>query len=99
MSHKKSVRRQNIKAIILAGSRDFGRCPLALRLPTALWPVASRPAIECLSRQGIMLAQNALYQVKLVSALSVITVQMLFSLHVTENWIPAFAGMTVGRNN
>ncbi|MCK4913611.1 MAG: exosortase [Planctomycetes bacterium] len=48
---------QNIKAIILAGSRDFGRCPLASRLPIALWPVAGRPAIEHLlrhlSHQGI----------------------------------------------
>ena len=57
MSHKKSVRKQNIKAIILAGSRDFGRCPLASRLPTALWPVIDRPVLErllrYLSHQGI----------------------------------------------
>ena len=49
--------KQPVKVIILAGSRDFGRCPLASRLPTALWPVAGRPAIEHLlrhlSRQGI----------------------------------------------
>ncbi|MGB2809071.1 MAG: exosortase [Sedimentisphaerales bacterium] len=48
--------KQNIKAIILAGSRDFGRCPLASRLPTALWPIAGKPAIEhllfSLAKQG-----------------------------------------------
>lgn len=37
---------QIIKAIILVGSRDFGRCPLASRLPTALWPVAGKPVLE-----------------------------------------------------
>ena len=41
---------QNIKAIILAGSRDFGRCPLASRLPTALWPILDKPALERLLR-------------------------------------------------
>ena len=48
---------QHIKVIILAGSRDFGPCPLASRLPTALWPVAGKPALEHLlrhlSREGI----------------------------------------------
>lgn len=34
--------KQLIKAIILAGSRDFGRCPIASRLPAALWPVMDR---------------------------------------------------------
>ena len=29
-----------IKAVILAGVRDFGRCPIASRLPAPLWPVA-----------------------------------------------------------
>ena len=46
-----------IKAIILTGSRDFGRCPLASRLPTALWPVVDKPVLEHLLRhlsgQGI----------------------------------------------
>ena len=36
----------NTKAIILVGGRDFGRCPLASRLPTALWPVVGKPALE-----------------------------------------------------
>jgi NDP-sugar pyrophosphorylase family protein len=34
------------KAIILVGARDFGRCPLASRLPTALWPVLGRPVLD-----------------------------------------------------
>jgi len=50
-------RKQLIKAIILAGSHDFGRCSLASRLPTALWPVAGRPVLEhlltSLANQGI----------------------------------------------
>ncbi len=49
--------KQIIKAIILVGSSDFGRCPLASRLPTALWPVVGKSALEQLlqhlSRQGI----------------------------------------------
>ncbi|MBN2457235.1 MAG: NDP-sugar synthase [Sedimentisphaerales bacterium] len=34
------------KAVILVGSRDFGRSPLASRLPTALWPIADRSVLE-----------------------------------------------------
>ncbi len=49
--------KKQIKAIILVGSRDFGRCSLASRLPTALWPVVGKPVLECLltslSDQGI----------------------------------------------
>ena len=49
--------KQVTKAIILAGSRDFGRCPLASRLTTALWPLAGKPVIEhllfSLAKQGI----------------------------------------------
>jgi exosortase len=41
-----SVQKQKIKAIIQVGSRDFGRCPLASHLPTALWPVAGKPVLE-----------------------------------------------------
>jgi len=51
------VTKHKIKTIILAGCRDFGRCPIASRLPTALWPVISRPVLENLllhlSSQGI----------------------------------------------
>jgi len=57
MNSKESIERQNIKAVILVGARDFGRCPLASRLPTALWPVAGKPVLErllChLADQGI----------------------------------------------
>jgi exosortase len=35
----------NIKAIILAGGRDFGRCPLASLLPAPLWPVETKPVL------------------------------------------------------
>src|SRR4030042_3825071 len=46
-----------IKAIILAGCRDFGRSAIASRLPKALWPVVDKPVLEHLlrqlSRQGI----------------------------------------------
>jgi len=37
---------KNIKAIILVGHRDFGRCALASKLPTAMWPVAGKPVLE-----------------------------------------------------
>jgi len=54
---KESINKEHIKAIILAGSRDFGRCPIASRLPTALWPVVDKPVLEHLLRhlsgQGI----------------------------------------------
>jgi len=57
MSHKQPAKRQNVKAIILVGSRDLGRCQLASRLPTALWPVVGKPVIEHLLvhlvKQGI----------------------------------------------
>jgi len=54
---KYCMSKHNIKVIILAGSRDFGRCPIASRLPAALWPVGGKPALEHLlehlSQQGI----------------------------------------------
>ena len=34
------------KAIILVGSRDFGRCPLASRLTTSLWPLVGKTVLE-----------------------------------------------------
>jgi exosortase len=36
---------QNVQAVILAGGRDFGRCPLASRLPTPLWPVEGKAVL------------------------------------------------------
>lgn len=51
------INKQGVEAIILAGSRDFGRCQLASNLPTALWPVLDKPVLEHLLRnlsaQGI----------------------------------------------
>ena len=40
------VSSQVIHAVILAGGADFGRCLLAGRLPTALWPICERTAID-----------------------------------------------------
>ncbi len=40
------VRKLNVKAVILVGARDFGRCPLASNVPTALWPVLGKPVLE-----------------------------------------------------
>ena len=48
---------QNIAAIILAGGRDFGRCPLASSIPPAAWPVLGTQAwqrvIKLLEKQEI----------------------------------------------
>ena len=46
MSQKAFDKMRDVKAIILAGGCDFSRCPLASRVPTALWPVVDKPAIE-----------------------------------------------------
>ena len=47
----------HIKGVILAGGSDFGRDLLATDLPTALWPVVSKPALQrlldSLADQGI----------------------------------------------
>jgi exosortase len=47
----------SFKAIILTGHLDFGRCPIASQLQTALWPIVDRTAIELLlvslEQQGI----------------------------------------------
>ena len=57
MAKIKTIEYVNIKAVILAGNLDFGRCALASRLPMALWPVGERPALEHLlydlQHQGI----------------------------------------------
>ena len=54
---KHCFKKQNMKAVILVGSRDFGRCPLASRLPAALWPVTGKAVLEHLvvhlANQGI----------------------------------------------
>jgi NDP-sugar pyrophosphorylase family protein len=46
---RRTINGYNVEAIILAGSRDFGRCPLATRLPTALWPIAGESALQHLA--------------------------------------------------
>ena len=51
MSDEQYVNEQNIKAVILAGGLDFGRCPLASRLRKALWPVADKPVLQHLIDQ------------------------------------------------
>ncbi len=47
-----------MKAVILVGSHDFGRCPVASRTNRVLWPVFGKPALqvllEQLARQGII---------------------------------------------
>ena len=52
-----NYKKKNIKVVILAGRRDFGRCPVAESLPTALWPVGGTPVLErllvSLANQGI----------------------------------------------
>jgi exosortase len=35
----------DIRTVILVGGCDFGRCPLAARLPAALWPVIDEPVL------------------------------------------------------
>jgi len=57
MAHKKTVETDNIKVVILAGMRDFGRCPVSSSFAPALWPVVEQPALvsllRSLARQGI----------------------------------------------
>ena len=56
----------NIKAVVLAGQRDFGRCPIASRLPRAFWPLAGETILERLLKnlhsQGINRALICLNQ-------------------------------------
>lgn len=54
---KPSIDNINVKAVILAGGLDFGRCPLASCLSPALWPLAGQLVLERLlaglAQQGI----------------------------------------------
>jgi exosortase len=61
---KQPVKKDQIKAVVLAGSRDFGRYPLASRWPTALWPVAGKSVLE---RLLIHLADQEIEQVVVCS--------------------------------
>lgn len=72
--NKQPTSTEKIKAVILVGNRDFNRCPLASRVPTALWPVAGksvlerllchladegiRQAVVCSSGEGSLLAES-----------------------------------------
>ncbi len=48
---------ENITAVVLAGKRDFGRCPVASSRPVALWPVLGKSVlqrlIDALAEQGV----------------------------------------------
>jgi len=55
---------EDIKVIILVGSCDFGRCPLASRLSTALWPLIGKTAIE---RLLVHLSNHGVKQVVICS--------------------------------
>lgn len=46
MEHQKKSAQPDIRTVVLVGRQDFGRCPLAARRPTALWPIGSRPALS-----------------------------------------------------
>jgi exosortase len=57
MVQEQVARNRDIKVIILAGTRDFGRCAVASRLPAPLWPVVSQPVLKRLlvhlTNQGV----------------------------------------------
>jgi exosortase len=46
MPQNKAIEDLDIRVVVLIGRLDFGRCPLATRLPTALWPVLGKTALE-----------------------------------------------------
>jgi exosortase len=45
LTSKDRFRGLEVRAVVLVGGRDFGRCPLAAHLPTALWPRANKPVL------------------------------------------------------
>ncbi len=61
----KTVKENKTTAIILMSGRDFGRCPLASRLPTALWPVGEYKVVEKLL---VHLADNGIKKVVICSS-------------------------------
>lgn len=62
---KQFVEKQKIKVVVLVGGRDFGRSPLASRLPTALWPVAGKSVLE---RLLVHLADQGIEQALICSS-------------------------------
>ncbi len=57
MTDKSTWLESAIRTIVLVGGRDFGRCPLAARLPAALWPIGDKSALvrllDHLAKEGI----------------------------------------------
>lgn len=57
MTNKDRLQELDIRAVVLVGGRDFGRCPLAAHLPAALWPIGDRPVLvrllDSLADEGI----------------------------------------------
>jgi exosortase len=57
MTDKSTLQQLDLRTIVLVGGRDFGRCPLAARLPAALWPIGDRPALvrllDHLAKEGV----------------------------------------------
>ncbi len=45
MTSRSLLHGRDVRAVVLVGGRDFGRCPLAACLPTALWPVTDEPVL------------------------------------------------------
>jgi len=45
MTSRNPWRGVDARVVVLVGGRDFGRCPLAAHLPTALWPLADKPVL------------------------------------------------------
>ncbi len=50
MTENAAFEEARIRTVVLVGRQDFGRCPLAARLPVALWPIVGKPAVERLLR-------------------------------------------------
>jgi len=57
-------RAERIAAVVLAGDRDFGRHPVASRLPPALWPLGQKTVLE---RLLVHLAEQGIRQVTICS--------------------------------
>jgi exosortase len=57
MKREPILEKLDIRTVVLVGRHDFGRCPLAARLPMALWPIGEKPAVrrllDHLAEEGI----------------------------------------------
>jgi exosortase len=45
MTFRTAAHGLDVRVVVLVGGRDFGRCPLAAHLPTALWPIGDKPVL------------------------------------------------------